>query len=131
MIEFAQVWPAMVGIIIAAFVAWIVSREKISRHQCDELCREIAKEAVKPFTGGLQMIEDQWHETFDRLRLQEHRIAARLKKEEKMIANRDEGAEVADIFRGAKPAEAGKNVAESNGNRQAQREDMLKKHLSK
>jgi len=131
MVEFAQVWPAIVGVFIATFMAWVVSKDKLSRHQVEELSREIAKEAVKPFTGGLQLIEDEWHTTFERMKLTEQRNQARLKKEQKLIEARDEGSEVDRLFAGAKPVQEGKNLAESNGNRQVEREQMLKKFMSK
>ena len=130
MLEFSQLVGPIVGVFIAAFIAWIVSRDKLSRHQCEELSREIAKEHVKPFVGGLQMIEDQWHETFERMKLQEGRIQARLRKEEKMLAARADGSEVDAILAGAHPVPAGKNLAESTGDRRAERDTMLKKHLS-
>jgi len=125
--EFNGLFTAIAGVIVAVFMAWIVSRDKLSRHQVDTLAREIAKEAVKPFTGGLQMIEDQWNETFERMKLQEGRIAARLRKEEKLLKEREGGSEVADVFAGATPVEAGNNLAESDGSRKDKREAMLKK----
>jgi len=130
MLELEQLWSPIVSVILAAFIAWVVTKDKITRHQCDELMREIAKEHVKPFKGSLQLIEDEWHTTFERMKLTEQRNAARLKKEERLIAAREEGGDVDRILAGAKPAEAGKNLAESNGSRQSQREDMLKKHLT-
>ena len=126
--EFNQLLPPIVGVIVAVFMAWIVSRDKLSRHQVDTLAREVAKEAVNPFTGQVQQIEAQWHETFERLKLQEGRIAARLRKEEKMLAARADGSEVDAIFAGAKPVEAGKNLAEPGGDRRAQRDNMLREH---
>jgi len=128
--ELANSLPAIVGVIASVFMAWMVSRDKLSRHQVDTLAREIAKEAVNPFTGQVQQIEAQWHDTFERLKLQEGRIAARLRKEDKLLAARAEGSEVDDLLASAKVVEVGKNVAESNGSRQAEKDALLRKHLS-
>lgn len=130
MFELNDSWPAIVGVMLSVFMAWIVSRDKLSRHQVDTLAREIAKEAVNPFTGQVQQIEAQWHETFERLKLQEGRIAARLRKEDKLLAARADGDEVDDLLAGAKVVQAGKNLAESNGTRQAEKDALLKKFLA-
>jgi len=128
--EFNQLLPPIVGVIASVFMAWMVSRDKLSRHQVDTLAREIAKEAVNPFTGQVQQIEAQWHDTFERLKLQEGRIAARLRKEEKQLAARAEGGVVDDLLASAEVVQVGKNVAESNGSRQAEKDALLRKHLS-
>jgi prefoldin subunit 5 len=121
-----------IGSAVCAFlVAFFTTRSKISREDAVKISKEAADEAVKSFKHSVQVLEDEWHDTFERLRLKEARIQQSLKREERALKKRHEEEEIADIFKGATPvdseAQAVPQEANGGGDRAAQRDALFKR----